>query len=117
MKNLHDGMSAHFECQVTPANDPNLKVEWKFNGNPLPNSSRIKTVSDFGFVVLDIAGVDSRDSGEYICTATNQFGSDTARAVLHCEGRSGVIWDSLHPAAMQRIHQLETGTAEIRTAS
>ena len=69
---LKDGMSAHFECRLTPTNDPRLKVEWKFNGQPLPHSSRIKTVSDFGFVMLDIAGVDSKDSGEYICTARNK---------------------------------------------
>ena len=65
-------MSAHFECRVTPTNDPHLKVDWKFNGQPMPNSSRIKTVSDFGFVMLDIAGTDSKDTGEYICTATNK---------------------------------------------
>ena len=69
---LRDGMSVHFEGRVTPADDPQLRVEWKFNGQPLPNSSRIKTVSDFGFVMLDIAAVDSRDSGEYICTAVNK---------------------------------------------
>ena len=40
--NLRDGMSAHFECKVSPANDPNLKIEWKFNGKPLKSSSRIK---------------------------------------------------------------------------
>ena len=34
--------------------------------------SFLQTVSDFGFVMLDISGVDSRDSGEYICTAINQ---------------------------------------------
>jgi len=39
---LKDGMSAHFECRVTPANDPNLRIEWKFNGTPLNSSSRIK---------------------------------------------------------------------------
>lgn len=65
-------MSAHFECNVTPTNDPDMKIEWKFNGQPLPNSSRIKTVSDFGYVMLDIASVDSKDSGEYICTASNK---------------------------------------------
>ena len=65
-------MSVHFEGRVTPSDDTQLRVEWKFNGQPLPNSSRIKTVSDFGFVMLDIAAVDSRDSGEYICTAVNK---------------------------------------------
>ena len=66
-------MSAHFECNVIPINDPELRIDWKFNGQPLPNSSRIKTVSDFGFVMLDIASADSKDSGEYICTATNKY--------------------------------------------
>ena len=27
----------------------------------------------FGYVTLDISGVDSRDSGEYICRATNRY--------------------------------------------
>ena len=65
-------MSAHFECNVLPKNDPDLKIDWKVNGKPLPESSRIKTVADFGFVMLDISPVDSHDSGEYICTATNK---------------------------------------------
>ena len=52
--------------------DPDLKIDWKFNGSPLTNSSRLKTISDFGYVMLDISSVDSRDSGEYICTATNK---------------------------------------------
>ena len=72
MLNLKDGMSAHFECNVTPVKDPDLKIDWKFNGSPLANSCRIKTISDFGYVMLDISSADSRDSGEYICTATNK---------------------------------------------
>ena len=103
-------MSAHFECNITPVNDPELKIDWKFNGSPLPSSSRIKTISDFGFVMLDISSADSRDSGEYICTATNKFGSDTTRAVLQCEGSSGVLSDSLHPESMSKLRQLELGT-------
>ena len=70
---LVDGDSVHWQCTITPANDPELSIEWTFNGNPLPLSSRLKTISDFGFVTLDICGVDSRDSGEYICKATNRY--------------------------------------------
>ncbi len=54
-------------------NDPELKVTWKHNGKPIAESSRLKTVSDFGFVMLDIAGADTRDSGEYVCTISNRF--------------------------------------------
>lgn len=70
--NLKDGESVHFQCALEPVNDSDLKVEWLFNGENLPNSFRIKTVADFGFVMLDIAGVDSRDSGTYTCRAWNK---------------------------------------------
>ena len=72
MIDLVDGDSVHLQCQLTPVSDPGIKIEWTFDGKPLPQSSRLKTVSDFGFVTLDISGVDSRDSGEYICRATNR---------------------------------------------
>lgn len=72
MDSLKEGDSAHFECTLIPVNDPNLKVEWFHNGQPLRHSSRIKSVSDFGFVVMDIAYVQSHDTGEYICKASNR---------------------------------------------
>ena len=27
-----------FECQLAPVCDPDMKVEWFFNGRPLPHS-------------------------------------------------------------------------------
>lgn len=32
---LREGEQAHFECQVEPAKDPNLKIEFFSNGKPL----------------------------------------------------------------------------------
>lgn len=107
LEGLKDGQSAHFECTLVPVGDPNLKVEWFHNGQPLRHSSRIKTVSDFGFVVLDIAYVQSHDSGEYICKASNKFGEDFTRATLRCTGKSGVYSDSLQPDALAKIRALE----------
>lgn len=71
--NLTEGQSVHLQCALEPVNDTDLKVEWFFNDQALPNSSRLKTVADFGFVMLDIAGVDSRDSGKYTCRAWNKY--------------------------------------------
>ena len=71
------------------------------------HSSRIKTVSDFGFVVLDIAYVQNHDSGEYICKASNKFGEDFTRATLRCSGKSGVYLDSLQPDSLAKIRTLE----------
>ena len=33
---INEYQSAHLECRVEPINDPDMKVEWFFNGNPLP---------------------------------------------------------------------------------
>lgn len=30
-----EGKPAHFEAKLAPVNDPNIKVEWFFNGRPL----------------------------------------------------------------------------------
>ena len=113
LEGLKDGQSAHFECTLVPVGDPNLKVEWFVNGQPLRHSSRIKTVSDFGFVVLDIAYVQSHDSGEYICKASNKFGEDFTRATLRCFGKGGVYSDSLQPDSLAKIRALEEQSLDV----
>lgn len=64
---LTENNLAHFECQLTPVNDSSMRVEWFHNGKPLSAGSRIKTINDFGFVILEVAGVYQRDSGLYTC--------------------------------------------------
>lgn len=108
IEGLKDGQSAHFECTLIPVGDPNMKVEWFHNGKPLRHSSRFKMVSDFGFVVMDIAGVMSHDSGEYVCKASNKFGEDFTKATIRCFGKSGVYLDSLQPDSLARIRELES---------
>lgn len=104
---LKDGQSAHFECTLVPVGDPNMKVEWFHNGKPLRHSTRIKPVSDFGFVLMDIAYVQSHDSGEYVCRASNKYGEDTTRATIQCFGKGGVYLDSLQPDSLAKIRELE----------
>lgn len=104
---LKDGQSAHFECTLVPVNDPDLKVEWYHNGKPIRHSTRIKPVSDFGYVLLDIAYVQSHDSGEYMCRAYNKYGEDFTRGSIDCFGKSGVFYDSLQPQSLERIRELE----------
>lgn len=77
-----EGDSAHFECHLEPVGDPSLKVEWFHNGKPLTTGSRVHTVNDFGFVVLEIDWLFPRDSGEYLCKATNKYGTDITKATL-----------------------------------
>lgn len=35
---LVEMQNTKFECQLAPVGDPNMKVEWFFNGKPLPYS-------------------------------------------------------------------------------
>lgn len=85
-----------------------MKVEWFHNGNPIRHSNRFKLVSDFGYVLLDIAYVQSHDSGEYVCRAWNKYGEDFTRATIECFGKGGVFYDSLQPQSLERIRELES---------
>lgn len=116
LDNLREGQSAHFECTVVPVGDPNLKIEWFHNGEPLRQSSRIKHVSDFGFVVMDIAYVQSHDTGEYVCKASNKYGEDYTKATIKCSGRGGVYLDSLQPDSLAKIRELESSAAGVSAA-
>ncbi|KAK8746935.1 hypothetical protein OTU49_016904 [Cherax quadricarinatus] len=107
LEGLKDGDSAHFECTLIPIGDPKMKVEWFHNGEPLRNATRIKTVSDFGFVVLDIAYLQNHDAGEWLCKASNKYGEDTTKAYLNCFGMGGVYTESLQPASLDKIAALE----------
>ena len=108
LEGLKDGQSAHYECTLVPVGDPDMKVEWFHNGQPMRHSTRIKPVSDFGYVLLDIAYVQSHDSGEYVCKASNKYGEDTTTATLKCFGKGGVFFDSLQPDSLARIKELES---------
>lgn len=70
---LKEGQSFHLQCSYRPANDSSVNVEWTRDGAPIPESSRLKTVSDFGFSRLDVIRADSRDSGTYQCRVFNRY--------------------------------------------
>lgn len=77
---------AHFDCRVEPVGDSSMRIDWFFNGRPFATGSRVRMVNDFGFVVLEMDYVYSRDAGEYICRATNKWGTATTKAKLVCKG-------------------------------
>lgn len=69
---LAENQLAHFECRLIPINDPSMRVEWFHNGKALSAGSRVKTINDFGFVILEIAGCYIRESGLYTCKVKAQ---------------------------------------------
>lgn len=105
----NEGESVHFECCLGPVDDPDLKTEWFFNGRPLVTGSRFHTIDDFGFIVLDIDWLFPRDTGEYVCRATNKFGTDITRTVLRVKPDKNIVLDSQldNPMIIDKLRQLE----------
>lgn len=117
LTNLKEGNSVHLECHLVPVGDPDMKVEWYRNSQPLRDSSRIKTLSDFGYVVMDISFVHAEDSGDYVCVATNKYGSDATKCTLQCAGTGKIFRDSLQPQSLDRIAELEGYASQTRTSA
>ncbi|CAG2104737.1 unnamed protein product, partial [Medioppia subpectinata] len=114
VEGLKEGQSVHFECQLEPVGDPNLTVEWYHNSVILTPSSRIKVVTDFGYVVMDISYVHSEDSGEYVCVASNKYGSDTTKFNIQCSPTPKVDKHAILTESMGQIHALE-GYANVQS--
>lgn len=73
---------AHFEAKLEPITDPNLRVDWYKDGQPIQMGSRFRLIHDFGYVALDINELIEEDSGVYTCVATNLMGKDELTASL-----------------------------------
>lgn len=121
--------------QVEPVRDPTLAVEWLHNGEPITHSNRIRTMFDFGFVVLELQPVQPQvgkniwnkgkcslityfrndpfllqfqDSGVWECRARNQDGEAITKCELRISGGSGVVYDWQRPESHRgQITQLE----------
>lgn len=74
-KEIEEGQTAHFEAQIEPLHDPNLRVEVNHNGKPLGSASRFHITFDFGYFALDIGHCVAGDAGEYSVKAINKLGS------------------------------------------
>lgn len=106
-KPVLEGQNIHLEARLEPIGDPTMKIDWFFNNKPLTIGSRFRTYHDFGFIALDIVGVNTTDAGQYVCRATNSLGSADTTARVEVSGRSNVVTESEHQAALQQIHYLE----------
>lgn len=48
--------------------------------------TRIRTINDFGFVVLEISPIYPEDSGLYSCRAFNKVGEAVTTCTIKCSG-------------------------------
>nr|XP_018673109.1 roundabout homolog 2-like isoform X3 [Ciona intestinalis]XP_026696370.1 roundabout homolog 2-like isoform X4 [Ciona intestinalis] len=74
------GQTVELECQVK--GDPRPRIRWSKDGGSLPSQSRVVPLSNGN---LRITSVQASDSGEYVCTAENQVGSDSRSAIINVQ--------------------------------
>ena len=113
-RSQHEGAVIHFFIFFTISDFSSIayflvhQVEWFHNGKALSSGHRFRTVHDFGFAALDILSVYPEDSGEYTIKATNKLGSCTSSLKIDVSSRSGLITESQHQAALEKINYLES---------
>lgn len=105
---LEEGQPAHFETTLTPVNDASMRVEWLFNGKPVPQGHRFRTTYDFGFVALDILYAYPEDSGTYTCFAKNNLGETSTTSNLLVQGKSGLLLDTMDRERLTHLRNLES---------
>lgn len=105
---MAEGQIAHFEAQIEPIHDPELKIEFLHNGKPIKQGSRFHTLCDFGYVALDIGQLVAEDSGEYTCRVYNKHGEATSFTTLNVSAKGTLDLNSQRPEGLDKIKQLES---------
>src|SRR6185437_9477633 len=77
-------------CSLSVGSEP-LFFQWSKDGVKLPDSptssSKIETTRKLSYIQID--SVQRTDAGNYTCTLTNAFGSDSLSITLSIKGRTG----------------------------
>eukprot|EP00062_Callorhinchus_milii_P005912 gi/632946130/ref/XP_007888405.1/ PREDICTED: titin-like [Callorhinchus milii] len=79
-KLLRKGDSARFECEVTGT--PEIKVTWYKNDEKIQASDRYRVSCVDSVPVLEILDATVEVSGEYICEAQNEAGSESCSVTV-----------------------------------
>lgn len=104
---FEEGKNAHFEAQLTPVNDPTMRVEWYKDGRPITASSRITAIFNFGYVSLNIMHLRAEDAGSYTVRAVNRLGEAISTSTIHVKTRSQVTADLGIPEQQRYIEKVE----------
>nr|XP_050031654.1 myopalladin-like [Dermacentor andersoni] len=91
-KNSAMGQRASVGCLVISGTGP-YQFRWQHNGLPIVNSAskyaRTKS-EDLATVVIENVGAE--DVGNYTCSVSNAFGTDSYTAPLDIEGETRFLW-------------------------
>lgn len=81
---LKKGDATQLVCKVTGT--PPIKITWFVNDREIKDSSRHKMSFVESTAVLRLTDVAVEDSGEYMCEAQNEAGSDHCGSILIVKG-------------------------------
>lgn len=84
------------ECQVDE--DSGVTVIWTRDGKKVHQSMDSKLSFEDRLALLDIPKSKVKDSGKYVCTATNEAGSSSCEAVVTVQGK---ISQTICPPALR----------------
>lgn len=104
---LEEGRNAHFEAQLTPVNDPTMRVEWYKDGQQITASSRITAIFNFGYVSLNIMHLRAEDAGSYTVRAVNRLGEAISTSTIRVISRNTVTADLGIPEQQRYIEKVE----------
>ena len=108
-KDVKQGSSVKFTCNVSGTPDPN--INWYFNKNLIKPNSNIAIKNIFGLLTLDIKKVTFEYSGDYKVTAFNDAGKCEADFVLSIDGKTGKDQEN------NAIKEIEIKDTEIKSSS
>lgn len=87
---LEEGAHLHLETRLVPINDPNMKVEFRFNNRLMTVGHRFKTFYEFSVVALDILSLIPEDSGLIEVRARNNYGEDMVSKRITVKGKQAI---------------------------
>lgn len=76
------------ECQVDE--DTGVTITWTRDGRKVHQSMDCKLSFEDKVAVVEIPKSKLKDSGKYVCTATNEAGSSSCEAVVTVQGKTSV---------------------------
>lgn len=79
-RTVSEGVNVRLMCTVS--GDENTHIEWLKNHKPLPKDTRYQTLYQNGEASLEIFAVVADDSGNYTCSAINDFGESLSHSQL-----------------------------------
>lgn len=85
------------ECQVDE--DTGVTVTWTRDGKKVHQSMDCKVSFEDKVAVVEVPKSKLKDSGKYVCTATNEAGSSSCEAVVTVQGK---ILETIFPLALMK---------------